>query len=161
MKVKWSSQVLNIIIRFCWISYIPESGPNFMLRTFICGMLEIFRRWQWNFCESILSLYTFCVFWHRWCSQSVWRTSISVTWINIGLREKYHCLIPPSIPTIMAKTMSMIGAPLDALRSNCANIHIFYITSIAYLFRTDISFGHFIPRVIYFPRLRNIIDGLE
>ncbi|KAF8201829.1 EXS family protein/ERD1/XPR1/SYG1 family protein [Pholiota molesta] len=41
--------VTNILIRFIWIIYIPQSGPSMMLRSFIAGMLEMLRRWQWNF----------------------------------------------------------------------------------------------------------------
>ncbi|PPQ86656.1 hypothetical protein CVT25_006840 [Psilocybe cyanescens] len=41
--------ISNILIRFIWIIYIPQSGPNMMVRTFIAGFLEMLRRWQWNF----------------------------------------------------------------------------------------------------------------
>ncbi|KAI0760360.1 EXS-domain-containing protein [Fomes fomentarius] len=41
--------VSNILGRFIWVFYIPEKGPNFVLRTFIAGLVEVFRRWQWNF----------------------------------------------------------------------------------------------------------------
>ncbi|THH00485.1 hypothetical protein EW026_g2059 [Hermanssonia centrifuga] len=41
--------VTNVLIRFIWVFYIPVQGPNFMIRTFIAGMLEILRRLQWNF----------------------------------------------------------------------------------------------------------------
>jgi len=41
--------ISNIAIRFIWISYIPRGGPNNTVKTFMAGMLEIFRRWQWNF----------------------------------------------------------------------------------------------------------------
>jgi hypothetical protein len=34
------------------VFYIPQKGPDFMLRTFIAALLEILRRWQWNFCEE-------------------------------------------------------------------------------------------------------------
>ncbi|KAJ6588943.1 EXS family-domain-containing protein [Mycena capillaripes] len=39
----------NTLIRFFWVFYIPVKGPDFMLRSFIAGLLEILRRWQWNF----------------------------------------------------------------------------------------------------------------
>ncbi|VDB96024.1 unnamed protein product [Peniophora sp. CBMAI 1063] len=39
----------NILIRFVWVIYIPTNGPNSPLRTFIAAMLEVLRRWQWNF----------------------------------------------------------------------------------------------------------------
>ncbi|KAI0077380.1 EXS-domain-containing protein [Panus rudis PR-1116 ss-1] len=41
--------ITNIFIRFIWVFYIPERGPDFLIRTFIAGMLEALRRWQWNF----------------------------------------------------------------------------------------------------------------
>ncbi|KAJ7485255.1 EXS-domain-containing protein [Mycena latifolia] len=41
--------VTNTLIRFLWIFYIPSHGPDVMLRSFIVGLLEIVRRWQWNF----------------------------------------------------------------------------------------------------------------
>ena len=42
-------QVTNVLLRFIWVFYIPENGPNMMLRTWIGGMLEMLRRIQWNF----------------------------------------------------------------------------------------------------------------
>ncbi|KAM5537632.1 hypothetical protein V8D89_008710 [Ganoderma adspersum] len=41
--------VSNILIRFIWVIYIPSRGPNYIIRTFIAAMLEVLRRWQWNF----------------------------------------------------------------------------------------------------------------
>ncbi|OCB90034.1 EXS family protein/ERD1/XPR1/SYG1 family protein [Sanghuangporus baumii] len=41
--------VSNIIIRFQWILYIPVANDGFQLRTFIVAMLEMLRRFQWNF----------------------------------------------------------------------------------------------------------------
>lgn len=41
--------VSNIILRFTWVIYIPQSGPSSMVRSFILGFLEMLRRWQWNF----------------------------------------------------------------------------------------------------------------
>ncbi|KAJ7100200.1 EXS family-domain-containing protein [Mycena belliarum] len=41
--------VTNTLIRYLWILYMPVNGPDFMLRSFIVGLLEIVRRWQWNF----------------------------------------------------------------------------------------------------------------
>ncbi|KAJ7108541.1 EXS family-domain-containing protein [Mycena epipterygia] len=43
------AMVTNTLIRFLWILYIPKKGPDVMLRSFIVGVLEIVRRWQWNF----------------------------------------------------------------------------------------------------------------
>ncbi|KZT04539.1 EXS-domain-containing protein [Laetiporus sulphureus 93-53] len=41
--------VANIIIRYEFLMYIPEKGVNYVIRTFIAAMLEMLRRWQWNF----------------------------------------------------------------------------------------------------------------
>ncbi|KAI0918737.1 hypothetical protein AcV5_002647 [Taiwanofungus camphoratus] len=41
--------VTNVLIRFIWVFYIPESGPNYVIKTFVAAMLEMLRRWQWNF----------------------------------------------------------------------------------------------------------------
>ncbi|KAJ7512757.1 EXS family-domain-containing protein [Mycena galericulata] len=41
--------VTNTLIRFLWVLYIPAKGPDVMLRTFVVGLLEIVRRWLWNF----------------------------------------------------------------------------------------------------------------
>ncbi|KAF9568304.1 EXS-domain-containing protein [Agrocybe pediades] len=41
--------ITNFIIRFLWVIYIPKPGPNMMVRTFIVAVLEMLRRWQWNF----------------------------------------------------------------------------------------------------------------
>ncbi|KAF8887598.1 EXS family-domain-containing protein [Infundibulicybe gibba] len=43
------AMISNVLIRFIWVIYIPKSGPNIMVRTFIGGILEVLRRWQWNF----------------------------------------------------------------------------------------------------------------
>ncbi|KAH7913118.1 EXS-domain-containing protein [Hygrophoropsis aurantiaca] len=41
--------ISNLLIRFIWVLYIPERGPNLTLRTFIAALLEMLRRIQWNF----------------------------------------------------------------------------------------------------------------
>ncbi|TFY73631.1 hypothetical protein EWM64_g10381 [Hericium alpestre] len=41
--------ISNVCIRFIWVIYIPTRGPSIVLRTWIAAMLEILRRWQWNF----------------------------------------------------------------------------------------------------------------
>ncbi|KAK0237656.1 EXS-domain-containing protein [Armillaria nabsnona] len=41
--------ISNVIIRFIWVIYIPQGGPDFYLRSFIAGVLESMRRVQWNF----------------------------------------------------------------------------------------------------------------
>ncbi|THH32928.1 hypothetical protein EUX98_g1237 [Antrodiella citrinella] len=49
VPVYYFAIVSNVLLRFSWVFYIPEKGPNFLLRTFITAMLEVLRRWQWNF----------------------------------------------------------------------------------------------------------------
>ncbi|KAF9652632.1 hypothetical protein BDM02DRAFT_2541909 [Thelephora ganbajun] len=41
--------ITNLVIRFSWIMYFPSQGLPFKVRTFIVAMLEMLRRWQWNF----------------------------------------------------------------------------------------------------------------
>jgi len=42
--------VSNILIKFCWVMYIPQGGQlDATAKSFIVGMLEMLRRWQWNF----------------------------------------------------------------------------------------------------------------
>ncbi|KAH9941793.1 EXS-domain-containing protein, partial [Epithele typhae] len=41
--------VTNSLLRFMWVMYIPEQGPNSIIRSFVAGFLEVLRRWQWNF----------------------------------------------------------------------------------------------------------------
>ncbi|KIP07309.1 hypothetical protein PHLGIDRAFT_42215, partial [Phlebiopsis gigantea 11061_1 CR5-6] len=41
--------ITNVLIRFVWVIYIPQNGLAFPLRAFIAAILEMFRRWQWNF----------------------------------------------------------------------------------------------------------------
>ncbi|ESK90170.1 signal transduction protein [Moniliophthora roreri MCA 2997] len=43
------AMITNVLIRFIWVIYIPSMGPDIYLRQFIAAMLEILRRWQWNF----------------------------------------------------------------------------------------------------------------
>ena len=47
-------QISNIIGRFQWILYLPFVDVNFQVRQFIVGMLEMVRRWQWNFCKYFI-----------------------------------------------------------------------------------------------------------
>lgn len=51
-------QVSNVLIRFIWVLYIPEKGPSFAARTVIAALLEMLRRWQWNFCAFMIRWYT-------------------------------------------------------------------------------------------------------
>ena len=46
------AQITNTVIRFAWVMYLPSRGLPFQLRTFLVAMLEMFRRWQWNFRKS-------------------------------------------------------------------------------------------------------------
>ncbi|KAF5381280.1 hypothetical protein D9615_008351 [Tricholomella constricta] len=41
--------VTNVLLRFIWVIYIPAQGPSMFLRTFVAAMLEMLRRWMWNF----------------------------------------------------------------------------------------------------------------
>ncbi|KAF9055435.1 EXS-domain-containing protein [Hymenopellis radicata] len=41
--------VVNVLVRFIWLIYIPTQGPDFYVRSFIAGLLEVGRRTLWNF----------------------------------------------------------------------------------------------------------------
>jgi len=44
--------ISDVVIRFLWFIYIPIEGLRFLsspIRSFIVAMLEMLRRWQWNF----------------------------------------------------------------------------------------------------------------
>ncbi len=43
--------VTNFVVRFIFIWYIPASAKHTRLRSFFFALLEMLRRWQWNFCE--------------------------------------------------------------------------------------------------------------
>ncbi|KAF7763567.1 hypothetical protein Agabi119p4_8104 [Agaricus bisporus var. burnettii] len=43
------AMVTNVLIRFSWVIYIPQSGPSSLIRSFVVGFLEMLRRVQWNF----------------------------------------------------------------------------------------------------------------
>ncbi|KZT23700.1 EXS-domain-containing protein [Neolentinus lepideus HHB14362 ss-1] len=49
IPVYYFAIITNVMIRFIWLLYVPAAGPNFVVRTFIAAMLEMLRRWQWNF----------------------------------------------------------------------------------------------------------------
>ena len=49
-------QISNFVIRFSWIIYLPSRGLPFDVRSFILAMLEMLRRWQWNFRKPHLSM---------------------------------------------------------------------------------------------------------
>ncbi|KZT71878.1 hypothetical protein DAEQUDRAFT_636838, partial [Daedalea quercina L-15889] len=49
LPVYYVAIITNMIIRFEFVMYIPHSGINYTIRTFIAAMLEMLRRWQWNF----------------------------------------------------------------------------------------------------------------
>jgi hypothetical protein len=46
-------KITNILLRFSWLIYVPTNGPSMAIRSFVTGILEILRRWQWNFCACI------------------------------------------------------------------------------------------------------------
>lgn len=41
--------ISNILLRFTWVWHVPSHGPNMLLRSFVIAVLEVLRRWQWNF----------------------------------------------------------------------------------------------------------------
>jgi len=41
--------IINLFLRFTWFLYIPRSGPSMAIRSFIVQILEMLRRWIWNF----------------------------------------------------------------------------------------------------------------
>jgi len=41
--------ISNVLLRFTWVWYIPTQGPDTYLRSFVLGLIEVIRRWQWNF----------------------------------------------------------------------------------------------------------------
>lgn len=41
--------ISNVLLRFTWVWYIPTRGPDTYLRSFVLGLIEVIRRWQWNF----------------------------------------------------------------------------------------------------------------
>ncbi|KAF9051368.1 EXS-domain-containing protein [Panaeolus papilionaceus] len=43
------AMVSNLLIRFIWVIYIPHHDSSAQLRAFLVGLLEVLRRWQWNF----------------------------------------------------------------------------------------------------------------
>lgn len=45
------AMVTNVLIRFIWIWYIPDMKRLSKFRSWLFALLEMIRRWQWNFCE--------------------------------------------------------------------------------------------------------------
>lgn len=43
------AMVVNIMIRFVWVIYLFGDASSVPLRAFVAAMLEMLRRWQWNF----------------------------------------------------------------------------------------------------------------
>ena len=43
------AMVTNVLIRFVWLIYLFGSPSTLPLRAFIAAVLEVFRRWLWNF----------------------------------------------------------------------------------------------------------------
>lgn len=42
-------QVINVLIRFIWVWYIPAAASHLRVRAFFFALAEMLRRWQWNF----------------------------------------------------------------------------------------------------------------
>lgn len=47
--IYYQAMVTNVIIRFVWVWYIPQSTLAIRPRSFFFALLEMLRRWQWNF----------------------------------------------------------------------------------------------------------------
>jgi len=43
------AMVTNVLIRFIWINYLFGGPASLPLRSFLAALLEMLRRWQWNF----------------------------------------------------------------------------------------------------------------
>lgn len=43
------AMVTNVLIRFVWVIYLFGSPATLPLRSFVAAVLEVFRRWLWNF----------------------------------------------------------------------------------------------------------------
>jgi hypothetical protein len=52
VKVYYGAMVLNVIIRFAFIAYVPLPTNHTRTRSFFIALSEMLRRWIWNFCES-------------------------------------------------------------------------------------------------------------
>ncbi|WVQ84502.1 hypothetical protein IAT38_006654 [Cryptococcus sp. DSM 104549] len=47
--VYYLAMVINFLIRFIFVWYIPQSQTNVRTRSFFFALAEMLRRWQWNF----------------------------------------------------------------------------------------------------------------
>ena len=47
--VYYAAMVTNVLLRFSWVIYLLPGPASVSLRSFIVALLEMFRRWQWNF----------------------------------------------------------------------------------------------------------------
>jgi hypothetical protein len=54
MQVYYVAMVNNVIVRFIFVWYAPAPGKVTKLRSFIFAVMEMLRRWQWNFCMHTL-----------------------------------------------------------------------------------------------------------
>ncbi|TIA82959.1 hypothetical protein E3P81_01263 [Wallemia ichthyophaga] len=41
--------ITNTILRFIWLFYLPDHHARYAVRSFIFAVMEVCRRWQWNF----------------------------------------------------------------------------------------------------------------
>ena len=47
--VYYAAMLINVLLRFSWVIYLLPGPASVSLRSFIVALLEMFRRWQWNF----------------------------------------------------------------------------------------------------------------
>src|SRR5882762_8894627 len=101
------SQVSNVVMKFNWLIYIPDRGPSMLVRTFVAALLEMLRRWQWNFCTcSFVHLSVVLTSFYK----IVLKMSTSVTWISTASQEK--CLFHTTSTELHRKTTGMMTALL-------------------------------------------------
>lgn len=50
-QVYYFAMVTNLLIRFIFVWYVPQRASYTRLRSFFFALLEMLRRWQWNFCK--------------------------------------------------------------------------------------------------------------
>jgi len=49
ISVYYAAIISNTLIRSAWVFYIPFQGSRYEVWSFTIALLEILRRWQWNF----------------------------------------------------------------------------------------------------------------
>ena len=79
------------MIRFVWIIYLPHRGPQFEVRAFIVAMLEMLRRWQWNFRKPSPLIVLASPLNLTGSTQSVSRMNTSETSTSIVSHVMFHC----------------------------------------------------------------------